>query len=127
MPLRCTIAAMLAPLLALAFAVQTPVSDTMSGTSLFSDCQAWVRFNDKDSKDNLDFGKSQYCNGYIEGFTTGVIFGGSTGPCFESATVGTLIRVYIAYMERHPALLDKPKYDGLSDALTEAYPCKAKK
>ena len=118
---------MFAPLLALAFVVQSPPPDTMSGTSLFADCQAWVRFNDQASKDDLDFGKSEYCTGYIEGFTTGVIYGGSAGPCFDSAAVGTLVRVYISYMGLHPALLDKPKYVGLSAALTDSYPCPAKK
>jgi starvation-inducible outer membrane lipoprotein len=38
---------------------------------------------------------------YINGFLDGVMFGDNT-ICTEGATVGTLSRVYVAYMEKNP-------------------------
>jgi hypothetical protein len=121
---------MLIPLLALglSFAFQTPTDSNLNkGTSLFASCKAHIRVMDKTYK-NLDddYAESQYCLGYVEGFTTGDIYGGGS-LCFKEATAGTLVRVYVAYMERHPKLLDEDKYVGLADALIDSYRCKAQK
>jgi len=121
---------MLIPLLAIGLSLATQnvtEANVNKGSSLFASCQAHIRVMDRTYK-NLgdDYAEGNYCIGYIEGFTTGDIFGGGS-ICFTEASPGTLIRVYVAYMERHPKLLDEDKYVGLSDALVEAYPCKTRK
>jgi hypothetical protein len=47
-------------------------------------------------------------------------------PACEKCGLGTLARVYVAYMEKHPKLLDAYKSEGLFDALVDAYPCPVK-
>ena len=37
-----------------------------------------------------------------------------------------MTRIYVAYMQKNPKLLDQPKSLGLLDALMDAYPCQKK-
>jgi hypothetical protein len=97
------------------------------GSSLFASCQAHIRVMDRTYKNlDEDFPASEYCVGYVEGFTTGNVYGGGS-LCFKEASAGTLVRVYVAYMQRNPKLLDDDKYVGLGLALRDSYQCKAKK
>lgn len=115
--------AMLAPLLALV--LSSPVgADPNSGTKLFQECQAHERISDQTSTSNMDYANAAHCVGYVEGFITGILVGPPPAPlCPVHATPGTIVRVYVAYMQQHPALLDKPMYEGLFAALSDAYPC----
>jgi hypothetical protein len=45
--------------------------------------------------------------------------------CVTGATKSTVVRVYLAYMDKHPKLFDVPKQIGLGLALRESYPCRA--
>jgi hypothetical protein len=43
-----------------------------------------------------------------------------------AASDGTLSRIYVAYMQKNPKLLDEYKGTGLFLALRDAYPCPVK-
>jgi Rap1a immunity proteins len=111
---------MLALLLALAMQA-TP--DLANGAALYSQCKAYVALVDKtrsiDSDAMLDAGT---CLGYISGFTDVVATGSST-VCLKPVTTATLVRVYIAYMDKNPKLFDESRKVTLALALTDAYPC----
>jgi hypothetical protein len=51
---------------------------------------------------------------------------GLRGFCAQSATVGTIAKVYIAYMDKNPKMFDEREGTGFISALQEAYPCPAK-
>jgi len=53
-------------------------------------------------------------------------FYGSTGLCIKDARVGTIIRVYVAYMQKNPKLLDDLKIFGVIEAMKDSYSCSAK-
>jgi hypothetical protein len=78
---------------------------------------------DSQTESNTD--ASDYCIGYFEGFVDINQFSDSS-LCLNSARIGTLIRVYVSYMEKHPKLLDDFKVSGVIYALKETYPCPVK-
>ena len=124
---------MLIPILALALmSLNAPASESATGSTLFHECQAWIRYADGSSKTGDDFSLGEYCIGYVEGFTSGLLWSdafhnvsGLVCPP-ESSTFGTAVRIYVAYMEKHPKLMDENKYIGLFDSLRDAYPCSKK-
>jgi hypothetical protein len=69
---------------------------------------------------------SLYCAGYFEGFSD-VLTTYESSLCIKNARIGTLIRVYTAYMEKNPRYLDSPKIIGVIFSLKETYTCPAKK
>jgi hypothetical protein len=100
--------------------------DPAKGAVLYSECKAYIALVDKtrsiDSDAMLDAGT---CLGYISGFTDVVALGSST-VCLKPVTAATLIRVYIAYMDKNPKLFEEPRNLTVALALTDAYPCPAK-
>jgi hypothetical protein len=107
--------------------------ELQSGTFLYRTCQATIRGMDGVSRhlsvsDRIqELADTNYCQGYVDGFTKGMIFGGFP-ICFkENPSVGTLVSVYVAYMQKHPASLDEENYAGLAKALIDAYPCSVTK
>jgi hypothetical protein len=93
------------------------------GIDLYHDCQAEVRIDDSPSPSNQDITPAQSCISYISGFIDGLALGGDNFICAESATMNTAIRVYVAYMDKNPALMDQPKWAGLYQALAVTYHC----
>ena len=119
---------MLAPVLVLGVMLRVSVPPQgMTGSDLFPYCQAWIRISDKTSSatEVIDSGLSEYCLGYIEGIATGLKY--TKRVCFDSPTVGTLIRVYVVYMQQNPKLLDEEKYIGVLNALEASYPCRTRR
>lgn len=116
---------MIAPLLALTFALHAPAATDRAST-LYSQCRAYTALVDNarpmNSDAMLDAGT---CVGYIDGFTD-VVAAGSTTVCLQPTTIATLARVYIAYMDAHPKAFDVRRGVSLALALTDAYPCPAK-
>jgi len=100
----------------------TPPKDV--GSVLFHSCQQTVRIMDTDSQESSP--ASDYCVGYFEGMGDVIQFYGSTGLCFKDARVGTIIRVYVAYMEKNPKLLDDWKIGGVIAAMKDSYSCPVK-
>ncbi len=113
---------MLAPLLALAMQVN---DDVTRGSALYSECKTYISLMDRTQEIGTDTGTNGgLCVGYVDGFVDGAnVF---QGFCMVNARNATAIRVYIAYMDKHPTLLDAPKSRGLLESLREAYPCPAK-
>ena len=93
------------------------------GSELVYQCAAYVR-------DTSSPNGSQ-CFGYIDGFLDGVSSQSSPrnqvdmtkAYCFTDTSVDTLIRVYLAFMEKNPKYLDEAKGKSLRSALHDAYPC----
>jgi hypothetical protein len=110
---------MLPVLLAFALAVPSQASsprEILKGSYLFHQCQAAVR---EDSRDAVG---AAACLAYLEGYIDGKTFD-KNGPCAENASYGEIARVYVAYMEKHPELMDRDRRIGVMFALGAAYPC----
>ena len=90
-----------------------------NGYDLYRACQDAVHFTDASSEQP---GRADYCFGYFEGYTD-VATVNVSSLCIGKATVGTLIRVYLAYMDKNPKMLDSFKMIGVTYALKEAYSC----
>ncbi len=69
-----------------------------------------------------EYASGALCVAYIDGFTDGLNLERDT-VCVVGASLGTLSRVYISYMEKNPRLLDEHKVVGLRRALLDIYPC----
>jgi hypothetical protein len=94
------------------------------GTYLFHACQASIRVMDAPNVGASDLHDAEFCRGYFRGFGDLNDMRGST-ICLSSASSGPTIRVYVAFMEKNPKLLDAPMIVGVVDALVDAYPCQA--
>ena len=92
------------------------------GSALYRTCKAEVRLMELPSLDKAtgrDLIDGSYCVGYLNGFT-----GGLNAPvCTQRASIGEVVRVYVAYMGRNPQLLTEDRRLGLQRALQEAFPC----
>jgi hypothetical protein len=97
-------------------------SNTDTAYNLFHACQDAIRVTDSPGPTPL--GRADYCFGYFEGYTNVISFSNSK-ICLGKATIGTLIRVYLAYIEKNPKDLDYPNVIGVTSALAESYSCVA--
>ncbi|MBB5066131.1 Rap1a/Tai family immunity protein [Granulicella mallensis] len=115
---------MLAPMLAIAlFAVDRPFT---TGTDLVHECKNYIAMLDNTRNlDSVDLYDAGACYGYIDGITAGLT--SMRVACPTDAALGTLVRVYLVYMEKHPKTLDFAASAGVYGALQEAYPCPVKK
>jgi hypothetical protein len=118
----------LLPLLSVAFSSQARAQNDSTqsrGADLFHDCQADIRLldaPDAKSVSDSDFENSQFCAGYFTAFGDFIAMG-HTSICVGEARLDTTIRVYVAYMDKHPKLMDDPMILGVVLALKESYPC----
>jgi hypothetical protein len=115
---------MLVPLLALAL-MQGTTPTLYTGATLFASCKAAIRLQDDfDRATGNDARLAAACSSYLMGMAeTGDI---TKMFCMGTVTPATLIRVYVAYMEKNPTLLDQPRRNGAALALADSYPCPAK-
>ena len=92
------------------------------GSDLTRDCKAWLALTDesRELKEDEVYGAGA-CQGYIDGLTAGLI--SMRSSCPEGATLGTLIRVYLVFIDKHPQLLDASANAGFFGAMKESYPC----
>jgi hypothetical protein len=115
---------MILPLLYLAM-LQEPTRPEFKGSWLYSACQGGKRFLDapRGHQSDDDFSDFDKCSSYIAGF----VEAGAPNACPpDEASLGTMLRLYVAYMDGHPKLLDEHRLIGLRQALREAYPCRSK-
>lgn len=126
-PLRPeSMAGMIAPLLLLAATLQTPPSvppEDPKGYWLFHACKGTIRWWDApiSNKPNEEIENFDNCTSYINGFIEASL---SLGDCLlPEGSNGTIVRKYVAYMERNPKLLDEDRVVGLRAALRNRYPC----
>src|SRR3984957_19181734 len=103
---------MIVPVLALSFfAVAQPLAQPNPSRNSFLvyACQATVRLKEahapapNDEATRLEIA----CVTYIQGFTDSAAL--TQGLCVKGVSIGTLTKEYLAYMERHPQMLDQHK------------------
>ena len=122
---------MLPQLLVLASVVAGQPPDTgatlSQGASLYHLCQAEVKLMSLPSltaASETDVINGSYCMGYLNGFT-GSLRRSDAAICTHDESMGTLVRVYVTFMEKNPQLMDQDRTLGLRMALRDAYPCPA--
>jgi hypothetical protein len=74
--------------------------------------------------ESADLDLAAHCLDYVEGFLDG--FMGPKAVCLNGTSNGTLVRVYVLYMQKNPKLLDDYRSVGLSRSVVDAYPCLGK-
>jgi hypothetical protein len=114
-------AGMIVPLLMSAMFAQNSPNLNSRGSALFAHCQEAVRIFDN-VRAGGDLQSATECTAYIDGFTDS----GNSLICTGDASVSTMTRIYVAYMQKNPKLLDQPKSLGLLESLMDAYPCRKK-
>lgn len=124
------VAALLAFIPVLAFPKGASCQDRpILGSDLVDQCNAYIRFTTSGSGDVFKAGQ---CLGYIDGFGDGIdsiaplppsVNWRGRGWCYTNASNDTLIKVYLAFMEKNPKYLDYKRSTTLRMALHDAYPC----
>jgi hypothetical protein len=120
---------MITPLLALAF-LQTAQAarQPAAASSLFLThaCQISVQLHEArtpaPNEEAMRFDIA--CVSYIQGFADAAAL--TQGLCVKNVRVGTLAKEYIAYMERHPELLNQDRALSLAASVRENHPCSVK-
>ena len=110
---------MLAPFLALAMMQ----AFSPNGTDLQKQCRLYVTAMDETRPLDID---ESYQAGVCFGFIGGIAQGLNTlkVSCPPStATLNTMVRIYLVYVEKHPKVLDFDRSSGAYGAFKEAYPC----
>ena len=108
-----------------------PRSSAPPSEKLFHSCEAAVNLMDanlqaqSDSAIQSETTSADYCTGYFTGMAD-VVTLEKTSLCISDASIGTMIRVYVAYMVKSPKLLDDPEIAGVLAALKGSYACPAK-
>jgi len=103
---------------------QPGLDRTESGARLFHSCQASIRSMDSPKVSEGDLRDEGFCLGYFRGFGDYNAMNSGSSICLDNATTGTIIRVYVAFMEKNPKNLDEEMIFGAIYALKETYPCK---
>jgi hypothetical protein len=119
---------MLIPLLTLALSlpVVEPLPPDMLGSGLYRNCKADIRTMDSPDKvDRTDEDPADACIHYVSGFVEAFTMAHEICPTEEPST-GTVIRLYVAYMDKYPKLFDEHRAFGLRAALIDAYSCAPK-
>ena len=121
-------AGMIVPILALAMLHQNTESPQDSrGKFLFQNCQAAISIMDGPQQDATNYTPVFQCVDYIDGFVDGYTSRSGSNICMNQVSQGAIARIYVAYMEKHPNLLDQEKLIGMRESLADAYPCPAVK
>ena len=101
------------------------VREITKGSALLRSCQAEIRLMELPSiaqASQPDLVDGTFCVGFVNGYTGNL--GGSSAPiCTKGANMGEVVRAYVAYMGKHPDLLDKDRGSGFREALQAMYPC----
>jgi hypothetical protein len=117
---------MFAPIFMLALAFQaSPKPDASNGAYLVHACQSAIREMDHPNDDSAKVYEAAICMFYIQGFMDGEDAAGK-GACWMNASYENVVKAYVAYMEKHPKMMEMDKRVGLVLALGNAFPCPAK-
>lgn len=115
---------MFAAALAVTMMLQEAVPERRRGSTLYTNCLAAVREQDG-AKDDETTDASSRCIDYFSGFTDGMTM--FDNGCFpKNSTLGTLIRLYVVYLQAHPKLMDDERSTGVVMSIADAYPCPKK-
>ena len=117
---------MLIPALALIAMMQKqPIPIPQRGSTLYAACLADVRIMEKTSTIESDIAAANECADYMLGFSDALAL--TTAPiCTDEPSLGTLVRIYVDYMQKHPKMMDSERRLGVYAAMLQAYPCPAK-
>ena len=106
---------------------QSPTPVEQTGSWLYHSCIADIKLLDSSTEvSGDDFRHAQSCVYYVKGLVDGAAITSKTF-CADDASIATIIRVYVDYMQRHPKSMDDYRALGLLSALMENYPCPKKK
>ena len=100
------------------------IAELSRGSALYRVCQAEVRLMDLPDLSKAtqsDLLNGAYCVGYVNGFLSNLH--PAAAVCTGGVTAGTLVRAYVEFMERNPAMMDQDRKTGLEMALTDTYHC----
>jgi hypothetical protein len=99
--------------------------DSTSGNYYYRTCKLLVNDAMKDTTDALEIGD---CLGTIKAINAlNIDYGKGKGVFYclpPTVTIGQMIKVAIAYMEKNPNLLHEPFTTLVISALNEPWPCK---
>ncbi len=107
------------------FAQTASNEEVHQGSYLYKSCHAAVRLMNSSTSveagDSIE--ESDFCLGYFTAFVDMNELQGHSSICLDNASEGTMIRVYVAYMDRNPKLMDELMILGVVSALHDGYPC----
>jgi hypothetical protein len=120
-----TLLAVLIPVIASPKTASSQEQASVRASDLVNDCNAYVH------KGSDHLGNGEHCLGYVEGFMDGMgnemlrLHDKNTheAPCYKEVSIDTLIKVYLAFMEKNPKYLDYDEGKTLRMAVDDAYPC----
>lgn len=105
---------------------QEVLSEQEKGSSLFQACKANIRVVDSNVEGEADHYYAYRCVGYLQGFMDTIPLSSKQAwprVCIGGATIGTLARVYVKFIEDNPKYLDMHRGIGFIEAMRAAYPC----
>lgn len=80
--------------------------------------------SDSDDSSSMDSYLAYRCDGYIEGvFDTYHLILRPPYCLVDGASMGTLSRVYVKFMDENPKYLDMHRTIGFVEAMKATYPC----
>ena len=101
--------------------------------SLVSDCRKYYSFvtarpTSGTVRDAIDVGSCVgYLGGYVEMGEVQMIYASSRPYCYPDGTnYDQVAKLFIDWADKHPESLDEPRFIGLTLAMRDAFPCKAK-
>ena len=97
-------------------------SSVSLGSTLYRNCKAEIRSSESSTPNREDDELGMECLNYIAGFTDALAVAHQMCPS-ENTSRGTVVRLYVAYMDRYPKLLDDDRGIGVWGTLADAYPC----
>ena len=111
------------PLLLLAGRVAVP-ADLSKGSQLYVSCQAAVRWSDvpAPAQAKAEVASSTCCFGYLGGYIDGLNVL-KEQVCIHGASLNTIARVYVLYMQKNPTLMEEGRALGLLLSLKSSYGC----
>ncbi len=109
---------------------QTEVEILNSVSGLVSECKTYIQSADSKAGETSPESalNAGLCMGYISGYAemNSIHSGYSKTKMYCPPSIiqyDNLIRVFLAWAEKHPESLSKPRYIGLTLAMRDAYPC----
>lgn len=121
----CYCASMFVPILIFVLGTGQDAGHPMTGDELVQACRASVRILNGEGREG-DTLNAHFCASFVEGFISGLHVSDDKVCVRSEDNRATLVKVYVAYMDKNPRLLDSTADVGLYLALKEGYPCAAK-
>ncbi len=103
--------------------MQPALTDRERAERLYVDCKNAIRIMDSSNGSDVYLGRSASCMDYIDGFVDGANIS-EQRICLHEASLLTLARVYVAFMDKNPTWMSEFRAFTLMASLQDAYPCK---